>query len=987
MEKYQLAPQERAMMEMMRVPFAIYQFVDKRVVTIVLSDGFLKLFGYEDREKAYDDMDHNMYVDTHPDDVARISNAAFRFATEGGKYEVIYRSKNRYDGGYNVVHAQGEHVYLEGGVRLAHIWYTDEGAYVTDSQSGGLELNRALKKALHEESLLNASYYDFLTGLPSMTWFFELAGAGRDAMIKKGLSPALLFMDLSGMKYYNHRHGFEEGDNLLRIFSQTLIHYFGSENCSRFGQDHFAVVTQVEGLEDKLRRFFADCKKINDEDTLPVRVGIYPKQEEEVSVTTACDRAKMACDAIRNTYVSTFNYYSETLNNVLERNQYIIANLDKAIKEKWIKVYFQPIIRAVNGKVCDEEALARWIDPVLGFLSPADFIPVLENARLIYKLDLYMVEQVLNKIRLQQEAGLYLVPQSINLSRSDFDSCDIVEEIRRRVESAGISPSMLTIEITESIIGSDFDFIKEQVDRFRSLGFPVWMDDFGSGYSSLDVLQSIRFDLIKFDMRFMQQFDQGDNGKIILSEMLKMATSLGIDTICEGVETEDQVRFLREAGCSKLQGYYYEKPIPLTHVLNRYEKGARIGYENPRESRYYEAVGRVNLYDLTVLAREEGEDQHNFFDTLPMVIMEICGEDIRFVRSNRSYRDFMRKRYGCEISEFTGEVPEKFHDIFQSFFNMIKQCCRSDNRAFVDEKMPDHSTVQSFVRRIAVNPVTNTVAVAVVILSVTEADQGTTYASIARALANDYFNLFYVDLETDRFIEYSSTVGEEELAVERQGDHFFEKSREDAVKYLYQEDIPRFTQAFTKENVIRSLDELGLFTITYRLLIDDEPVYVNMKAMRMDKAGKFIIIGVSNVDTQMRQKVELDRIRQEQINYSRFMALSGDYVCMYMIDPVTEDYTEIKASADYADLGLPKKGHDFFAQSKRDVITVMHPDDLPRYDRVFKKENILHEIKEHGSFTYDYRLMMADGPRPVLLKAVPVEESGKDMLLMGVRKI
>ena len=163
--------------------------------------------------------------------------------------------------------------------------------------------------------------------------------------------------------------------------------------------------------------------------------------------------------------------------------------------ENWIKVYYQPIIRTANGRVCDEEALSRWHDPVKGILMPDDFIPVLENSNLIYKLDLYVVEQVLKKLKTQIERRLFVVPTSINLSRTDFDLCDIVEEIRRRVDESGIGRDKITIELTESTVSRDFEFMKKQIERLQELGFKVWMDDFGRGYSSMDLLQDIHFDL------------------------------------------------------------------------------------------------------------------------------------------------------------------------------------------------------------------------------------------------------------------------------------------------------------------------------------------------------------------------------------------------------------------------------------------------------------------------------------------------------------
>ena len=155
------------------------------------------------------------------------------------------------------------------------------------------------------------------------------------------------------------------------------------------------------------------------------------------------------------------------------------------------------------------------------------------------------------------------------------------------MDAAGVARDRISIEITESVIGSDFDFMKEQVERFQALGFSVWMDDFGSGYSSLDVLQGIKFNPLKFDMGFMRRLDESDAGRTILTELMKMALALGVDTVCEGVETEEQVRFLQEIGCSKLQGFYYCKPVPIKEIAERNRKGVQIGYENPKSLRIW----------------------------------------------------------------------------------------------------------------------------------------------------------------------------------------------------------------------------------------------------------------------------------------------------------------------------------------------------------------------------------------------------------------
>ncbi len=982
MERYRYSPEQQRMLEGMSIPFAVYQFVDRRVVTLVVSDGFCEVLGYDDRAQAYYDMDNDMYRDTHPDDVARIADAAVRFATQGGTYEVFYRYRKRSGGEYRILHAQGRHVYSDTGVRLAQVWYTDEGPYIEDDDQSGAGLHQMLSRALHEESILKASHYDELTGLPSMSYFFELADAGKLAIQREGGQPAMLFLDLSGMKFFNQKNGFAEGNRLLQAFAKALSHTFSSENCCRIGVDHFAAFTREEGLEDVLKALFVTCEGINDGKTLPVRVGIYCASMEDVATTTACDRAKYACDAIRKTYASSYNYFNAELLREARRRDYIQNNLDAAIEKRWIEVYYQPIVRAANGRVCDEEALARWNDPVQGFLSPAEFIPYLEDSGLIYKLDLYVLDRVLEKLKRQKEAGLILVSQSVNLSRSDFETCDIVEEIRARVDAAGLPREMITIEITESVIGRDIDFIKDQVDRFQALGFPVWMDDFGSGYSSLDVLQSIRFNLIKFDMSFMRKLEDGDSGRIILTELMKMATALGVDTVCEGVETKEQVLFLQEIGCLKLQGYYYGKPIPFEKIVERYRKGIQIGFENPEESAYYDAIGRTNLYDLSMVVSDDDGAFQNFFNTLPMGIIEVKGDAARFTRSNQSYRDFLKRFFNIDVSRESVN-----YNVFDTGFmtNVVRNCCEQGGRSFFDEKMPDGSVVHSFARRIGVNPVNGNTAVAVAVLSISDPSDGETYADIARALATDYYNIYVVDLDTEHYIEYTSAAGKEELSMERHGGDFFASARRDTMTRIYEPDREAFLADFSKENVVRALDTKGVYRTTYRLIDDGAPMYVAMKITRMRPGGNRIIMGISIVDNQMKQEEHLKQVQRERDVLARVMALSEDYLTIYTIDPETSRFVEYNATDDYSSIGLAKEGDDIFARAVEEANRVIHPDDLPRFMEQFTRENVMREIETNGVFRMQYRLLIHGEARPVSLRMAPIRENGEEKLVAGVR--
>ncbi|MBR3019291.1 MAG: EAL domain-containing protein, partial [Clostridia bacterium] len=562
---------------------------------------------------------------------------------------------------------------------------------------------------------------DDLTGLPNMRCFFRLAMGEKQRLLSSGKRPAMLYFNLIGLKHFNRRYGFSEGDQLLREIAEILRRHYGEQRVSRYGGDHFAAVTDEENLEEELKNVIQECENANGGRSVHIRVGVYYHRMGDTDVSGACDRAKYACDRLRGTYESCYSIFDEDMLRSVLNDRYILDHLEQALEEHWIKVYYQPIVRAANGRVCDEEALSRWIDPQKGMIPPNEFIPVLEAARLIYKLDLYVLDQVLIKMREQKEAGFHLVPQSLNLSRADFDVCDIVDEVCRRVDAAGIPREKLTIELTESMVGRDFDFMKEQIARFQKLGFKVWMDDFGSGYSALDVLQDIHFDLIKFDMRFMQRFGEGDESKIILTELIKMAIGLGIDTVAEGVETKEQVDFLREIGCTKLQGFYYCKAIPMEEIVERNRKGIQIGFENQAETGYYTAIGRINLYDLAAVASDGSERLGDFFETLPMAVIETDGQKLQVVRCNKSYREYIGRAFKKPEFVPTVEMAEIANGVGTPFAQAVTQCREEGVRAFIHEKLPDGSTMHAFVRHVAVNPVTGIFACVVVILGIADA--------------------------------------------------------------------------------------------------------------------------------------------------------------------------------------------------------------------------------------------------------------------------
>ena len=986
---YNFPPNVKAAMEKSVAPIAVYQFLDRRVRTLIVSAGFLKMFNLKSYEEGYYVMDNDMYRDTHPDDIPRIASEAVRFATgEVPIYKVIYRSK--VNGEYHVIHAQGEHVTTETGEQIAYVWYFDEGLY-TDvaSTTGGIELG--YDTALKNSS--NRHYYDFLTGMPLIKYFFSLSEAGGRIAITQGRRPVMLYVDFCGISDFNRRFGFEEGDNLIKALAALLVTQFSNENCCRLGQDHFAVFTDDHDLDARLRNLFENSKKINDGKNVPIRIGVYVYRDGENNPRIASDRAKVASDEARDIPDPSIKFFDDSMHLFTERRQNIIDNIDKAISEKWIKVYFQPIIRSANGRVCNEEALSRWFDPENGMLTPDEFVPILEDQKLIYKLDLYVVDQVLEKLKIQVQKGLFTVPTSINLSRADFDSCDIVEEIRRRVDDSGVGRDKINIEITESIIGSDFDFMKSQIERFRALGFKVWMDDFGRGYSSLDLLQEIHFDLIKFDLHFMRMFSKTEKTRIILTELMKMASGLGIETVVEGVETDEQVQFLKEVGCTKMQGFFFCKPISLEAVFERYEKGAQIGFENPEETPYYSAIGNINLYDVTTVNSEDSS-LSQYFNTLPMVIVEVDDEEMSVIRNNSSCRDFI-KRIGEDFHRGVKYKYPQVNTIFGlEFARGIRQLVSDGATLFVNERMPDGAIAHLFLKRLSQNPVTGKVAYVAVLLEYTDfsevsfdSEELIPTDTFVYSLASDYTFLYYVNLDNEHFVEYRPNVKSGELSVVRHGMDFFSEVRKDAPSTVYKEDLNKLLTQFTKENVLQTLASDNSFTITYRLMVGKKPTYVSLKASRLGNFKNRLIIGVNNVQAQMEVQEAYERAKEEQMTIARISALSVDYLCIYTVDPDTDHYVEYTTTKAYEGLGISKEGEHFFEEAYKNATDVIFPDDIDRVRSLLVKEKVLEGIEKFGLYSFNYRLMMDGEPIYVSLKAALVKDESSKQLIIGISNI
>lgn len=357
---------------------------------------------------------------------------------------------------------------------------------------------------------------------------------------------------------------------------------------------------------------------------------------------------------------------------VIDRDirDHVIAHLDEAIENHWIQVYYQPVIRTMTGELCGMEALARWIDPHIGFLSLGSFIPVLEQVRLIHRLDAFVLDEVCRTLRQRLDENLPITPVSFNLSRYDFDMVDVFDLIENTRKKYAVPRDFLHIEITESVLSQDSSTVHRTLNHLRREGYEIWLDDFGSGYSSLNILRDYTVDLIKLDMGFLRNFTE--KSRSIISSVINMAKNLGVKTLAEGVETKEHADFLASIGCGRQQGYYYGKPRPLAGTL-AHIKEERRGIELRKWCHYY---------DIASMVIRETNRTSALFD------MDEKG-DLRFLYTNKAYREQLQQ-LGYQLSEIEERLSAKaagesgVGKMFQEFVNRSRQSHREETFCYID---------------------------------------------------------------------------------------------------------------------------------------------------------------------------------------------------------------------------------------------------------------------------------------------------------------
>ncbi len=575
---YKFPSDMKAAYESSPLSFVYYQDVEGKPIPVLASDGFCKKTGMS-RDQVLDWLSTGMFERMHPDDVGVVSKVSEEFLKKAGPYDVVFRC--RIGNKYEFYHGFGQWQTMPDGTELAVIVYVN----VTETKEQMITVAESYE--LFREDHF---YTDPLTGLPNINYLHKFGGEKINVIKSNDRIPHLVYVDVCSMQSYNNQYGIKEGDELLRIIAAALKSQFPRALLIRGADDHFIMLTGVDDRDELSRKLEA----VNDEirknargNTTGIRSGICPVIN---SMEEALDHAKHALKRIDNDMNRVVAFFSQAADDAYWKSRYIIENFDQAIKNGWIKVFYQAIYRVENEKIAVFEALARWVDPVRGTISPAEVIPALQQYHQLYKLDLFMLEQVCREIPIRYENGLPLVPVSVNFSRQDFDYVDVVGEMNRLYDkyhlSRYVDKGYFIVEITEQDVAAGAAGFRDQLRKIRANGYRLWLDDFGSGYSTINMFSQFEFDLIKYDMDLLRHLD--DNGganRLILKELVYVAKKLGIHTLTEGLETEEQLQFIRSIGCELVQGFYYYRPEPLDEILFRVRGGMKVKPCETKEER------------------------------------------------------------------------------------------------------------------------------------------------------------------------------------------------------------------------------------------------------------------------------------------------------------------------------------------------------------------------------------------------------------------
>ena len=510
------------------------------------------------------------------------------------------------------------------------------------------------------------SVKDELTGVYTMSWLMtQLYPAGP---IKVAPDAIVLFFNVMNFQSFNRRFGFLGGNDYLRNLAMEMTNIFVDDLVARAGGDHFIIITKnltEQQVVHKLAELDSAMLKHDRGLHLHLKTGIYHSDGSEPLFVMLIDRAKMACDVVSKVYDRDYVFFDDELKKKNELRQYAVEHFEEALAKGHFTVYYQPVIRAITGEICGFEALARWNDPVHGMIPPSIFVEVLESVRLIHKLDNFIVNRVCQDISDHINKGYVCEPISINLSRLDFELCDVKKLLADAIERNNIPKEYLIVEITESAAATGMQMLVDELSAIREYGLQVWIDDFGSGYSSFNNLQLYDFDTLKIDMEFVKGIGVNPKSEVIISAIISMSKRLNLPTLAEGVETKEQFEFLKRVGCEKIQGYYFGKPAPK-EAFALVKDSTLANLEDPEYRKYYDVACSLNFLSSSPLRSADPNllKSGGLINGTPFTLIEYdrAADKVNFIFYNKAYEVFFSS-FGIksidDVQDYFGDQGQK----------------------------------------------------------------------------------------------------------------------------------------------------------------------------------------------------------------------------------------------------------------------------------------------------------------------------------------
>lgn len=433
--------------------------------------------------------------------------------------------------------------------------------------SFGVDIN---ERKRYEDQIEHMAYYDVLTGLPNRAQFENEINKQINHNVR-GNYFMITYIDIDNFKNINDSMGHQVGDLFLNYFGERLKAEIGSPHIvARLGGDEFAILFARINKEDVLLKLEALMQRISQSWTIENRqfyismsVGVVAYPYDGTDSTTLLKNADIAMYSAKREGKNRIQFYQKEINDNNSHHIKMINNLQYGMEGEQFVLYYQPQFCLKTGKVLGVEALVRWIHPEEGFIPPSEFIPLAEESGQIYKLERWIIKKALQQKKEWEQAGYHELEMSVNLSGKTLTSSVNFNEIEKIIQQAGVKYEKVVIEITETANIDDVEIVIEHLQRLRNMGIRIALDDFGTGYSSLNYLKMFPINIIKLDRSFIRAINENSVDMLLIKNILMLAHDLEFYVVAEGIETQDQLDFLRNGSCNSGQGYLFSKPLPI----------------------------------------------------------------------------------------------------------------------------------------------------------------------------------------------------------------------------------------------------------------------------------------------------------------------------------------------------------------------------------------------------------------------------------------